>query len=56
MKKIISAIFFCLSITIFAQIDKKEVLFTVDEEPIMASEFIRVYNKNLDLKITVLDI
>lgn len=49
MKQLISAIFFCLSITIFAQIDKKEVLFTVDDEPVMASEFIRVYNKNLDL-------
>ena len=49
MKQLITAIFFCLSITVFAQIDKNDVLFTVDEEPVMASEFIRVYNKNLDL-------
>ena len=29
--------------------DKDEVLLKVDGEPIMASEFLRVYNKNLDL-------
>lgn len=28
---------------------KDEVLLTIDDEPVMASEFIRVYNKNLDL-------
>ena len=49
MKQLITAIFFCLSVTVFAQIDKKDVLFTVDDESIMASEFVRVYNKNLDL-------
>jgi len=49
MKPLIIAIFFCLSITVFAQIDKEDVLFTVDNESVMASEFIRVYNKNLDL-------
>jgi len=49
MKQIITAIFFCLSITAFAQIDKDDVLFTVDDEPVMASEFVRVYSKNLDL-------
>ena len=27
----------------------KDVLFTVDNEPVFASEFLRVYNKNLDL-------
>ncbi len=32
-----------------AQINKDEVLFTVDSEKVLASEFIRVYNKNLDL-------
>ena len=32
-----------------AQKATDEVLFTIDEEPIYASEFIRVYNKNLDL-------
>ena len=49
MKQLITAIFFFLSITVFAQIDKNDVLFTVDDEPVMASEFVRVYNKNLDL-------
>jgi peptidyl-prolyl cis-trans isomerase SurA len=29
--------------------DKKEVLLEVDGDPIMTSEFLRVYNKNLDL-------
>ncbi len=33
----------------YAQNEADEVLFTVDNEPIMASEFIRVYSKNLDL-------
>ncbi|MCF7567799.1 peptidylprolyl isomerase [Sabulilitoribacter arenilitoris] len=32
-----------------AQSDAKEVLFTVDNEPVYVSEFLRVYNKNLDL-------
>lgn len=29
--------------------DKNDVLMTVDKEPILASDFLRVYNKNLDL-------
>ncbi|WP_339756207.1 peptidylprolyl isomerase [uncultured Winogradskyella sp.] len=29
--------------------DKDEVLLRVDDEPVMSSEFLRVYNKNLDL-------
>lgn len=49
MKQLITAIFFCLSLTASAQVDKNDVLFTVDDEPVMASEFVRVYNKNLDL-------
>ena len=32
-----------------AQIKNDDVLFTVGKEPVLASEFIRVYNKNLDL-------
>lgn len=32
-----------------AQSDAKEVLFTVDSDPVYVSEFLRVYNKNLDL-------
>ena len=33
----------------FGQIKKDDVLFTVNDEPVLATEFIRVYNKNLDL-------
>lgn len=32
-----------------AQINNDDVLFTVDDSPVFASEFLRVYNKNLDL-------
>lgn len=32
-----------------AQSSKKDVLFTVDNDPFYVSEFLRVYNKNLDL-------
>ena len=32
-----------------AQSNLDEILFTVDDEPILASEFIRIYNKNLGL-------
>lgn len=32
-----------------AQVSPEDVLFTVDDHPVKAEEFIRVYNKNLDL-------
>jgi len=35
--------------TLMAQISENDVLFTVDETPILVKEFKRVYNKNLDL-------
>ena len=38
-----------LSVKSIAQINEKDVLFTVNNETVLASEFIRVYNKNLDL-------
>ncbi|GGZ90649.1 peptidylprolyl isomerase [Algibacter mikhailovii] len=46
--------FFSLIITLFVltmngQTDDDDVLFTVANEPVYASEFIRVYKKNLDL-------
>lgn len=44
--------FLFLAITIAnvnGQSNKKEVLFTVDGEPVYVSDFLRIYNKNLDL-------
>ena len=38
-------------ITSSAQITKDDVLFTVENTPVLASEFLKVYNKNLDLVI-----
>lgn len=32
-----------------ATAQKKEVLFTIDNKPYYTDEFVRVYNKNLDL-------
>lgn len=49
MKLLVSIFFLCITALINAQIKETDVLFTVDDDPIMASEFIRVYNKNLDL-------
>jgi peptidyl-prolyl cis-trans isomerase SurA len=37
------------SVFAMAQTSKKEVLFTVDDAPVYVSEFLRVYNKNLNL-------
>ncbi len=41
--------FLCYSLVSFSQIKENDVLFTVDGDQITAEEFIRVYNKNLDL-------
>ncbi|RLJ64250.1 peptidyl-prolyl cis-trans isomerase SurA [Lacinutrix venerupis] len=40
---------FILTSLFTVQAQEEEVLFTVDNTPVLASEFIRVYNKNLDL-------
>jgi peptidyl-prolyl cis-trans isomerase SurA len=48
IKNFILLICAVLSINSFAQQDQ-EVLFTIDDEPVFASEFIRVYKKNLEL-------
>ncbi len=39
----------CLAFTSNAQNKSKEVLFTINDKPYYTDEFIRVYNKNLDL-------
>ena len=49
LKRTINIIFLCFSLVGFAQVNDKDVLMTIDGEPILASEFIRVYSKNLDL-------
>ena len=49
MKLKISLLLLWLTAFTNAQVSSKDVLFTIDEEPINAEEFIRVYNKNLDL-------
>ena len=49
MKLYISLLLLWLNAFANAQVSATDVLFTVDDEPIKAEEFIRVYNKNLDL-------
>ncbi|OBX25344.1 peptidyl-prolyl cis-trans isomerase SurA [Gelidibacter algens] len=49
MKVYVSLLVLLLTAFANAQMSSKDVLFTVDGEPIKAEEFIRVYNKNLDL-------
>jgi len=49
MKLLVTTVLLCFTILAQAQVKDTDVLFTVDDDPVMASEFIRVYNKNLDL-------
>ena len=49
MKLLVSIVCFCFAFLTQAQVKNDDVLFTVDGDPIMSSEFVRVYNKNLDL-------
>ena len=49
MYKYFLLVFFFTSAGLTAQNLDKEVLFTIDNEPVYVSEFERVYNKNLDL-------
>ncbi|MBA6152668.1 peptidylprolyl isomerase [Gelidibacter maritimus] len=49
MKLYISLLVLWLSAFANAQVTPEDILFTVDGDPIKAEEFIRVYNKNLDL-------
>ncbi len=45
----LSIIMLFITVFSFAQGQADDVLFTVDGDPIKSSEFVRVYNKNLDL-------
>ncbi|HEU0137043.1 MAG TPA: peptidylprolyl isomerase, partial [Flavobacterium sp.] len=49
MKQLLFGAFLALSIAGNAQSVSKEVLFTIDQKPYYTDEFLRVYNKNLDL-------
>ncbi|MFT4611441.1 MAG: peptidyl-prolyl cis-trans isomerase SurA [Glaciecola sp.] len=49
MKLLVTIVCFCFTFLAQGQVEKDDVLFTVDGDVIMASEFVRVYNKNLDL-------
>ena len=49
MKKVFLGLLLALNFVSFAQNNPKEVLFTIDNHPYYTDEFVRVYNKNLDL-------
>ncbi|KAF2519489.1 peptidylprolyl isomerase [Flavobacterium salilacus subsp. salilacus] len=49
LKKVLLGLSLFIAATSFAQQEKKEVLFTIDGNPYYTEEFVRVYNKNLDL-------
>jgi len=49
-KFLTAILIFVASINIIAQ-NKKEVLLTINDEPVYTSEFIEVFNKNLDLVV-----
>lgn len=48
-KKVLLGLSLLFSVVTFAQNTNKEVLFSIDGKPYYTDEFIRVYNKNLDL-------
>ena len=49
INKIILGFALAVSSLAFAQSEKKEILFTIDDKPYYTDEFSRVYNKNIDL-------
>jgi peptidyl-prolyl cis-trans isomerase SurA len=49
INKIIVGFVLTINCIAFAQSEKKEVLFTIDDKPYYTDEFLRVYNKNIDL-------
>jgi len=49
MKQLFLSLFISLQVASYAQTATKEALFTIDAKPYYTDEFLRVYNKNLDL-------
>lgn len=49
LKVLFTSVFTLFLLITNAQPNSQDVLFTVDKEPVLISEFIRVYSKNLDL-------
>ena len=49
LKYLFLGLFFSFAFVVAAQKNSKEVLFTINDKPYYTDEFIRVYNKNLDL-------
>ena len=49
LKHLFLGLLMTVAFTVNAQSNSKEVLFTIDGKPYYTDEFIRVYNKNLDL-------
>lgn len=49
VKQVLLGLSLFISAVTFSQTAKKEVLFTIDGKPYYTDEFVRVYNKNLDL-------
>ncbi len=49
LKDFFSFVFILIFLSANAQANQEDILFTIDNEPVTASEFIRVYSKNLDL-------
>jgi len=49
MKQLFFGLLLSMHFMSYAQTNKKEVLFTIDDKPYYTDEFSRVYNKNLDL-------
>src|SRR5690606_29205559 len=51
MKKSVFSVllFIIFSSLVYSQVKEKNVLLTIDDEPVYVDEFIRVYSKNLDM-------
>lgn len=49
MKQLLFGLLLTMNLAAYAQNNKKEVLFTIDDKPYYTDEFSRVYKKNLDL-------